>query len=151
MAPQDMTAMRESLEQEALQWKQGIERESLPSPTYQIDVKPLEGADVVGRYHEQTPSRYSRRPALTEDAAIVANRYGAGTSLYLAGNWAKHYWTYRIDECCQILPSLARQEPLVQVTAASTCVEVTSRVDPSSGDQFIHLLNYTGGVTSSPR
>jgi hypothetical protein len=130
----------------ALRSEQGIERESLPSPTYQMNVAQLEGASIVGKYYEPTPSRYSRQPALSEDAAIIANRYGDGKSLYLAGTWAKHYWTYRIDECGQILASLARQEPLVQVTCASTSVEVSLRVDPNRGDSFIHLLNYTGGM-----
>ena len=64
--------------------------------------------------------------------------------LYLAGNWAKSYWTYRIAEYFTLLSSLARDEPLVSLQAPSSSIEVILRRTPASGEWFIHLLNYTG-------
>lgn len=121
----------------------GLEREDIPSPTYQVRVKALAGAQVAARYYEPTDSRYSPKPALSPDPAIVVNRYGQGHCLYLAGNSARLYWTYRIAEYFDILTRAARQKPLLAVAAASSSVEVILRA-ARNGDRLIHLLNYTG-------
>ncbi len=128
----------------AFRKKYEIDRPDIPSPRYQVKVRALEGAHIVSRYYEPTESRYSRKPNLAEDPAAIATRYGNGTCLYLAGNWAKSYWVYRIDAYFNILSSLVRFDPLVSLEAPSSSIEVVLRSHPTSGDWYIHLLNYTG-------
>jgi len=135
----DLLWLSESLRQEY-----ALPREDIPSPAYQVQVRALPGAELLGHYYEPTKSRYSPRPALSDDPAIVRNRYGKGECLYLAGSWAHFYWTHRISECFQILTRAARQQPLASVSAPSSAVEITLRERKDTGEWLVHLLNYTG-------
>lgn len=126
--------------------RHGFAREEIPSPTYQLRVKALLGAEVAARYYEPTESRYSPKPDLSPDPALIYNRYGKGECLYWAGNAARFYWTYRISEHQTLLAYGAMRDPLVAVGAASQSVEVILRRSKQTGDWFIHLLNYTGGM-----
>lgn len=120
------------------------DRDEIPSPRYQVRVKSLSGARPVAWYYEPTESRYSPKPALSVDPAAIANHFGNGTCLYLAGNWARSYWSYRVTEYQAVLACTARQEPLALLEAPSSAVEITIRRQVQSGEWQVHLLNYTG-------
>ena len=129
---------------DTLMEKYGLVHADIPSPRYQIRVQARPGAEVAARYYEPTESRYSPKPPLSDDPAAVLNHYGKGTCLYLSGNWAAAYWTYRILEYQTLLSAPARTDPPLAVECESSAVEVSWRVQPQDGTHFIHLINYTG-------
>ncbi|NLS80175.1 MAG: hypothetical protein GXY76_23300 [Chloroflexi bacterium] len=126
--------------------RHGLAREDIPSPTYQLRVRALPGAEVAARYYEPTESRYSGKPDVSADPAMLYQRYGQGQCLYIAGSAARHYWTYRIDEWHKLLTFGALESPLLQVLAPSPAVEAILRQRKGGSDWVVHLLNYTGGM-----
>ena len=121
-----------------------LPREDIPSPGYQLRVTAHPRAQVLAHYYEPTGSRYSPKPEMSPDPAIIANRFGQGACLYLAGTACRLYWTYRIAEYFELLTAAARQQPLLQIEASSSSIEAILRQVPGGQDQVIHLLNYTG-------
>jgi hypothetical protein len=131
--------------EEELRRAYNLPREDIPSPSYQLRVKALPGAQVWARYYLPTDSRYSPKPDLSPDPAILYNRYGQGQCLYFAGNADRLYWTYRLPEYFELLTQAARRNPPLAIEAASSSVEVILR-QRKDGAQIIHLLNYTGDM-----
>jgi hypothetical protein len=133
------------LEEAPLNWL-GLVRADIPSPSYQVRVRALAGSEVWGRYYQPTESRYSARPALSDDPALIYNRYGKGECLYLAGNWDHFYWTYRIAEYQRVLSGWVAERPLVAVEGDGHVLEVFLRRRRLDGAWLVHILNYTGGM-----
>lgn len=122
----------------------GFERTDIPSPTYQIRVQANSETQMLARYHEPMGNRYAPRPDPSPDPAILYQEYGQGRCLYLAGDAAHHYWTYRIAEYQQLLTHGVLEAPHLVLEAPSSAVEVTYQDKQDGSGCNIHLLNYTG-------
>jgi len=119
----------------------------------QIRVKPRAGAEVLAKivlpYHEPTRERFishSNPPAVeTDDPAIVANRYGEGRVVYIAGQLDGRYLIAGYPDCRKIIVNAARWvagEELPLTVEAPRSVEVTFFKQSKLNRFVIHLVNF---------
>ncbi|MBU4199263.1 MAG: beta-galactosidase trimerization domain-containing protein [Verrucomicrobia bacterium] len=119
----------------------------LPAPAFGLDVKPHGKAQVLARFLKPLAGRYDSMFLPPEDTpAIVLNRYGKGTSLFLAGTFGEMAASYNPPELTHILANAAQMwshQP-VRLEGAFGNVELAVRRQP--GRLIVHLVNYAGIV-----
>lgn len=119
----------------------------LPAPAFGLDVKPQGKAQVLARFLKPLAGRYDSMFLPSEDMpAMLLNRYGKGTSLFLAGTFGEMAASYNPPELTRILSNAAHmwaKQP-VRLEGAFGNVELAVRRQP--GRLIVHLVNYAGIV-----
>lgn len=120
----------------------------LPCPVYGIGVEAC-GGRAIAIYLEKMRSRYSRLPPLSENPAIVANRYGKGSCLYFAGSFFEHYSEYHNPDYRRIVAAAASaaSDPIVSLLNCPRSVEMVLRAQPARERLLVHLVNFTAEMT----
>ena len=122
---------------------EGIGIERIPAPRVGLDIRVGEGAQVLARFHTPQAGRYTD-PTPQNKPAMVFNRFGSGSALYLAGAFGEMLHSYALPEHRRLLTNAVRMfsESVVTLEGALGNVEVVVRSQP--GRQIVHLINYAG-------
>ena len=126
----------------------GLSSETLPAPTFGIDVRPTT-AKALFLYREKMVSRYSPLPPLSERPAILLNQYGRGRSVFIAGNFFEHYLQYHNPDFRLLLENAVRwlSSSPVTVHGSPRSVDLVVRYQPLRRRLLVHLVNLTGEMT----
>ena len=126
----------------------GLTQYEIPSPAYQMGVSPTT-AKILAVFRKKVECRYSSLPPLTNNPAILFNKFGKGKSVYLPGTFDAHYETYKIPEHQKIFANIVNClcKPFVELENAFQTVEVILRYQPERHRLLVHLINYTGEMT----
>jgi len=124
----------------------GVTEPNIPCPTLSRAITPVKGAETLARYYGRLSGRYVRLPAVSDDAAAVANRFGKGRAIAVAANIGEHYHAYAFDEHRRMIGNAVRAlaAPPVTVEGAGEFLEVSWRRG-AHGEYLLHLLNHAGG------
>jgi hypothetical protein len=127
---------------------EGVSAKLLPCPAFGVEVIPVTSR-AIAMYNEKMPARYVRLPPLSKNPAILINKYGRGSCLYLAGNFFEHYYSYHNPDYRRIIANAVRlmSRKLVTLDDCPQTVEVTLRHQPDKRRILIHLVNFTGEMT----
>ncbi len=122
---------------------EGIGIERIPAQHAGMDVRALEGAEVLARFHVPQAGRYTDPTPLDKPAAVL-NRFGAGAALYLAGAFGEMLRRHALPEHRRMLVNAVRMlsGQVVTLEGALGNVEVVVRSQP--GRLLVHLVNYAG-------
>lgn len=133
--------------------RSGIEIPLLPAPRFAIGVEPRAGAVVLARFRAPMAGRYVD---LTPPAgpAIVANRFGRGTAVHLAGSFGEAIAEFALSEhrrlVRNLVDALARRDVRLEAGAAGrepVNVEMCVRVPAARPPRLVvHLVNHAGVV-----
>ena len=119
-----------------------ITKKHLPAPCYGIKVEATE-ADKLMYYYERMEGRYDDMPEISDNPFLLANSYGKGKALYLAGTYGEMLCKFNFKEYYQLVGNmgsfLSRQ--LITLDNAPSSVEVVLR--EKDNKFFIHLINFT--------
>ena len=125
----------------------------IPAPLNAAAVEPRTAYTLAG-YLKKPKTRYE--PIVREkhpEAAILVNRYGNGTCVFLPGVFGSTYWLNRFPDYRKLLENAVRWrcEPQVsfEPTGGSTIpdtIEVSWR-RAAGGDLLLHLVNHTGAMS----
>ncbi len=121
----------------------GIEIEKVPAPAYGLDVEVCGPAKVIARFHQPQGGRYTD-PTPPDQPAIIANRFGKGRSLYLAGTFGEMCYVHALVEYRRLIANAVRSltKPGVELEKGLGNVEVVVR---RQGKRLlVHLVNYAG-------
>ena len=120
----------------------------IPAPLVALDASVAAGADVLAKLLPPLPGRYGGKPEKGVYAFLVRNRFGKGSSYYLAGTFFELYRQYGIAHYARIIRALTARHsrPSVELTGAPASVEFTVRRSRKLRATVVHLVNYTGGM-----
>ena len=126
----------------------GISADTLPAPTFGIDVTPT-SASPIFLYREKMASRYSPLPPMSDRPSILLNRHGEGRSIFLAGNFFEYYSHFHNPDFRLILENAVRwaSPPFVALKRCPASVDLAVRRQPQRNRLIIHLVNLTGEMT----
>ena len=121
-----------------------IKKILFPAPDYGISVKETTGNTEIF-FCKRMKGRYDGIPEVSNDPMMVVNKYGKGTSIYLAGSFGKTIANFRFIEYFTILKNicdwLSSQYVFVE---DNKNVEIFLR---KKGDSiFLYLINMTNGL-----
>lgn len=129
----------------------GIVRDVLPAPPAAVAVRPSTGT-VLAVHLCKLQTRYEpitrqERP----DAAVLINRYGRGSCVWLAGAFGSAYWQHRFADYRRLMLNalLWRCVPPVDIhgargdSAPADAVELSWR-RAADGRWLLHLVNHMG-------
>jgi hypothetical protein len=128
----------------------GIRHGVIPAPPTAVGVRP-NSAYTLASHLEKLTTRYE--PIVREEhpqAAILANRYGSGTCVFLPGTFGTAYWLNHFPDYRNLLQNAIRWRcpPQVSLKAAGNggipdTIEVSWR-RAAGGEWVLHLVNHTG-------
>ena len=123
----------------------GLDREFLPSTWFNLKVAP-KGARVLLQYTEPLKGRYDGVPGLSEDPALVLNRFGRGQVLYFSGDLGAGIMGFRLPEFFKIIENaLNLMAPSgVRVENTAGYLDLVLRAQDAGRRRMIHLINLTG-------
>lgn len=125
----------------------GVHGGLIPAPNYGLKIAAA-AAEVLGTYRAPLPGVYV---PMTEPAtpAVTLNVFGKGHCLYWAGTFGEFYRAYATREYAQIVANaIATHAPAaIVIEGAPPSVEMVLRQEARSSRVYIHLINYTGGMT----
>lgn len=82
-----------------------IKKILFPAPDYGISVKTTTGNTEIF-FCKRMKGRYDGIPEVSNDPMMVVNKYGKGTSIYLAGSFGKTIANFRFIEYFTILKNI---------------------------------------------
>jgi hypothetical protein len=135
----------------AAKLRSGIEIPLVPAPRFAVDVEPRPGAVVLASYHAPMAGRYVDLTPLG-NPAIVANRFGRGTAVYLAGTFGEMLAEFALPEhrrlAVNLVDALSRRDVRLEAGASGgdpINVEMTVRVPAAQPSRLVvHLVNHAG-------
>ncbi len=127
---------------------QGVNRDFIPSPTYYVPVA-VKSGDVLLQYTQPMAGRYDGVPKLSNDAALIVNRFGKGTAVYFSGDLGNTVAKFHTPELLELLSNLGRETATgpVSLENAPGSVEIVVRTQNDKQRTLIHLVNFTGEMT----
>ena len=113
----------------------------IPAPAVGLDVRPVDGSTVLARFHEPQGGPYVplSEPRL---AAIVLNRFGKGSSVYLAGSFGELMSSHSPPEYRRLVESAAGNLADSPVRLEGGLGNVEMSVRRQEGRRIVHLVNY---------
>ncbi len=126
----------------------GLSADLLPCPTYGIEVN-RKTAEPIAFYHKKMPARYVKLTPISDNPAILINRYGEGLCMYIAGNFFEYYYNYHNPDYRKIVSNAVdlMSTRLITLEDCPSSVEVTIRNQPHKKRRLIHLINFTAEMT----
>ncbi len=129
---------------------EGLGRELIPSTTYHVRVEP-KGSRPLLYFTRPLAGRYDGVPEVSDEPALMVNRYGRGQAVYFSGDLGNAVNTFHLPEWYRLIANAARELSPSPVTLqnAPSSVEVVLRSQvQESGKRFLlHLVNFTGEMT----
>lgn len=122
---------------------QGLNLPLYPAPAYGLDIAPLDGAEVLARFHGALAGRYDplQQPSLP---AMIWNRYGKGQCLYLAGTFGEMCYAFNPDEYRLMLRNAIQRLAHSPVILAGDAANVEVVVRARGRRMIVHLVNHDG-------
>lgn len=122
----------------------GITKEFIPAPTYGIETKATDG-EILARFCTKLVGRYDHAPEISQLPFMVANQYGRGKAVYLAGTFGISLSNFRFPEYLTLTSNLAAKLSSTAVTVRKApWVEVSVRRNDDT--IYVHLVNQTSGL-----
>jgi hypothetical protein len=122
----------------------GITKEFIPAPTYGIETKATTG-EILARFCTKLVGRYDHAPEISQLPFMVANQYGRGKAVYLAGTFGISLSNFRFPEYLTLTSNLAAKLSSTAVTVKKApWVEVNVRRNDDT--LYVHLVNQTSGL-----
>jgi len=126
----------------------GAEREMIPSPIYHLKAKAATAASLAN-FTVPLAGRYEGVPAVSDDPALLLNRFGRGTVVYSSGDIGATIAGFHTQELLQFVSNVARQfaPPQVELENLPGSVELVVRSQNKGDRLLVHLVNFTGEMT----
>lgn len=126
----------------------GIGRELVPTSHYRVIAK-ASTAKPLWMYTVPLKGRYDGVPPVSEDPALLVNRVGKGTAVYISGDFGATIAQFHTPELMSLIYNAARQysTPPVSLANAPTSVELTWRSQENGRRRMLHVVNFTGEMT----
>ena len=126
----------------------GLGRALLPATHYHVRVK-LRGGQPLINFTRPLSGRYDGIPELSEDAALVVNRFGRGRAVYFAGDLGSAIQGFHLGEHLGLVRNAAQElaPPSIRLDNAPGSVEVVVRSQNGGARWLVHLVNFTGEMT----
>ena len=126
----------------------GVRREFIASPTYYVQAR-ADAGQVLMNYTERLLGRYDGVPKTSKDPALVVNRVGKGSAVYMSGDLGNTINTFHLPELMQLVANAGVQlgAAPVRVSGAPGSVEVVVRTQEQGKRMLVHLVNFTGEMT----
>lgn len=126
----------------------GVKREFIPSPIYYVPVR-ADAGQVVLKYTERLAGTYDGVPKTSGDPALLVNRVGKGTVIYMSGDLGNTIGTFHTPELMRLVANAGWQHggSPVKVENAAGSVEVVVRSQEGGKRLLVHLVNFTGAMT----
>jgi hypothetical protein len=126
----------------------GLPKPLILSPVYYARVHP-EGATPLVRYLEKRLGPYREIPPLSADPALMVNRLGKGTVVYVSGDLGNTIANFHMRDSLAIVENaavkLAPDAPRLE--GAPQTVELVHRSQGPGARHIFHLVNFTGQMT----
>jgi hypothetical protein len=125
-----------------------LARDLAPSSVYHVRVKAA-AADTLALNFKTMAGRYDGFPALSDEPAVLMNRCGKGTVLYLSGDVGATLNSFHTAEFHQLIENAVAKlaPPEVQLDSAPASLELVVRSQDNGRRLLIHLVNFTGEMT----
>jgi len=121
----------------------------IPRPVYSLKNISKQGAFAPCVFMNPIGAYYSAPKGVSNYAAVICNRHGAGRTVYFSSLIEDFYARYRIPDISRIFADCVRfamgRPPAVEVDAPET-VQVEVREQKSLGRILVHLVNTTGDM-----
>ncbi|MGQ9691309.1 MAG: beta-galactosidase trimerization domain-containing protein, partial [Thermoproteota archaeon] len=121
----------------------------IPRPVYSLKIIPRRDVAAPCLFMNPIGAYYSAPRGVSNYAAIICSRHGAGRTVYFSSLIEDFYARYRIQDVSRIFADCVRfsmgRLPAVEVDAPET-VQVEVREQKSSGRILVHLINTTGDM-----
>lgn len=127
---------------------EGWARDLVPASTYHVTVKP-NGGDPLVIFMKPTAGSLAGIPVLSDEPALVTNRYGKGKVVYFSGDIGNGINSYHLLEWLRLIENVLHEmspSPVV-VENAPRSVEVVLRSQEDGSRLLLHLVNFTGEMT----
>jgi hypothetical protein len=127
---------------------EGITREFIPCPVYHVRVS-LRGCQPLLYYTQPLAGTYDAIPGISDEPALVTNRFGKGQAVYCSGDLGNAVNTFHLLEHLRLIRNTARiiAPPPVLVEKAPSSLEIVLRSQMGNRRLLLHLINYTGEMT----
>ncbi len=127
---------------------EGLGRELLPSTHYHLRVAP-KGGQALLAFTRPLAGRYDGIPEVSDDPALVVNRFGRGRAAYFAGDLGNAIQGFHLGEHLRLTANIAEQwaPPVVRLRGAPASLELVVRSQENGRRWLIHLVNFTGEMT----
>ncbi len=127
-------------------WLEGIRRELLPSTHYHVRVRARTAQPILW-FTRPLAGTYDGIPELSDEPALLVQRFGQGRVLYFAGDLGNALQGFHLGEHLRLVRNTLRElaPELVKLENAAQSVEVVLRSQP--GRKLLHLVNFTGEMT----
>ena len=113
----------------------------VPAPAFGIDVKPRDGAAVLASFHEAMDGPYVPLSPIGPPA-VVLNRFGEGTCLYLAGTFGELMITHSPVEYRRMLEAATGSLADSPVRREGGLGNIEMVVRRQGKRRVVHLVNY---------
>jgi hypothetical protein len=127
---------------------EGLGRELAPSSTYYVALSNAGGRELF-RFTKPLAGPYDGVPELAADPALMVREFGAGKSVYFAGDLGGSIQNYHFPEHMQLVENVVRTlaPPTVALGEAPSSIEVVLRSQENGKRWLLHLVNFTGEMT----
>jgi hypothetical protein len=126
---------------------EAVQKKYIPAPILTLRVQAKPGATALACFMEKLPCRYLafKGSGLTDDPAIVMNRFGKGCSYYFGGTIGEQFFNYNVRDARNMVNSVIRKHIKVPVDIKDEpAVSVSLAEDDRTA--VLHLINWAARV-----
>lgn len=118
-----------------------IEQDFIFAPLYGLKVETI--AKPILFFCSPLPGCYAGRPRPSPYPFLIENRYGKGTSLYIAGTFGESLFSFRFPEYYKILKNIVSKlsKNIIVLENAPSSLEISLR--GKDNRLYLHLINFT--------
>jgi len=118
-----------------------IEQDLIFAPFYGLKVETIAQSALLFCY--PLPGCYANRPKPSPYPFLIENRYGKGSSLYIAGTFGESLFSFRFPEYYKILKNLVSKlsKNIITLKNAPSSLEISLR--GKDNRLYFHLINFT--------
>lgn len=123
-----------------------LARDVLPALASAVSVRPT-GGKVLAVYWQELLTRYEPVvPQSSPEPAVLVNRVGRGTAVFLPGSFGASYWQHRFPDYRRLMTAAlalhARPPVILGAPSTPDSIEVSWR-QTADGRWVLHLVNHT--------
>lgn len=127
----------------------GIDQSFIPAASLGIYTHPGAKAKPVAFFRKKQASRYCELPDPLPHPYIIENHFGAGKSIYFAGNVDSFYWEHALSDYRQLMSNTVRSlvPDLVTVAVRPKSESIHLSLRKQKNRMILHLINYTASMS----